>query len=153
LKTAIRLIVAVGIFAAGYVSGETRHWTASAAATIEPAPAIIHAKALFEGLQPVPGLPGVGAKVLYQSSIGAVNVDTVASTVKLHKHLMQLEFLYVVSGGGSGRVGSSKGRIGPGDLIVIPKGTPHSFVADPGGFKVLEFDSPPGPDNDIYWLH
>lgn len=152
MRPTIQLVAVVGIFAAGYLCGAARHSAPSEAATLEPAPAIIHAKALAEGLTPISGMAGMSARTIYQSSIGAVGVVRFISTVKLHKHLVTREFLYVLSGSGSGRVGSVESRIGPGDLIVIPRGAPHSFVADRGGVKMLEFDSPPGPNSDVYWL-
>jgi AraC-like DNA-binding protein len=53
----------------------------------------------------------------------------------------QLILIYCVAGEGWGRVGGVEVRVRPGEALVVPPNTPHSYGADP--------DSP----WTIYWVH
>lgn len=65
----------------------------------------------------------------------------------LHVHQAEEEFFHVLAGRYSFRVGEATHEAGPGDSLMVPRGTPHSFICrgpehgrllfglSPGGFE------------------
>lgn len=51
----------------------------------------------------------------------------VGASVGEHMHANQDELYFVVSGGGTHKTGNDEYSIAQGDVIVTPKGIPHSF--------------------------
>lgn len=62
---------------------------------------------------------------------GAANLLQINEPVKEHTHGDSDEFVYVIAGEGSARIGGSAEPMGPGMLLVIPRGTAHTFTAGP----------------------
>jgi len=46
-----------------------------------------------------------------------------------HVHLLSAEIAYVVGGTGTAWEGDESTDVGPGDLLVVPRGVPHATVA------------------------
>ena len=76
-----------------------------------------------------------------------------------HRHPHSDEVTYVVSGHGTAWEGDTSTAVGPGDLIVVPRGTPHATVATGHADLVLlcffprrgladNLDELPGPIRD-----
>jgi quercetin dioxygenase-like cupin family protein len=65
----------------------------------------------------------------------------------LHSHRAEEEFFHVLAGRYAFRVGDATQEAGPGDSLLVPRGTPHSFMCrgpepgrllaglSPGGFE------------------
>ncbi len=63
--------------------------------------------------------------------------------VKLHKHLEHSEHVYVLEGEGNMQLGNDWFKIKSGDLIFIPKNTPHKVVTtSKTPLKVISIQSP-----------
>ena len=122
----------------------------TAAKVAEPKFAIIHAKDTLDGTLPQV-IPGVWVKSLYQTSAADVSVVQISS-VKPHTHNGSSEYVYVVEGSANSMIAGKAATVKAGDLIVIPKGTPHSFTATGGKIKLLAFALPPLAANDIHFL-
>ena len=67
----------------------------------------------------------------------------VKEEVKPHYHETHTETLYVLEGSGMMTMGDEGQRIGPGTLLLIPKGTVHSVeVTSSEPLKVLSVQAP-----------
>lgn len=63
--------------------------------------------------------------------------------VKLHKHLNHSETIYVLQGTGRMQLGDTWFDIGSGDLVFIPKNTPHKvFTTSDIPLQVISIQSP-----------
>lgn len=68
------------------------------------------------------------------------------AAVKPHQHDASLEIVVIVKGRGSFTIDGGLYEVGAGDEIVIPKATPHSFIAGPVKVEAVQFYVPPGPE-------
>jgi mannose-6-phosphate isomerase-like protein (cupin superfamily) len=63
--------------------------------------------------------------------------------VKLHKHLAHSEHVVVIEGEGKMQLGEKEFMIKKGDIVFIPKNTPHKVVATSNiPLKVISIQSP-----------
>ena len=73
--------------------------------------------------------------------------------VPRHKHPNTNEFQYILEGTGTVWLGDKEVHVKPGDLIVIPKGTPHAGTKPDGNgrpFKAIAIKTPPqGPTDTV----
>lgn len=135
-------VVAVLAFVAGMNAGRAQQapgW----------GPAVIHVSQMKAEDFP-PKAPGATnyAKVV------AVNGDSAAVQVQMgpvgkHYHAGSNEIQYVVEGSGKFWLGDKQVDVGPGDLIIIPKGTAHGMLAD---YKAVSIKSPPQAAGDAHPL-
>ena len=72
--------------------------------------------------------------------------------VRLHKHVEHTEHVYVLKGKGEMKVGNEVRQIKKGDVIFIPKGTPHGVKVTGGTLKVLSVQSPEFKGKDRVFL-
>jgi mannose-6-phosphate isomerase-like protein (cupin superfamily) len=77
-------------------------------------------------------------------------VQVQLGTVGKHYHANTDEIQYVVQGQGKFWLGDSYKDVGPGDLIIIPKGTPHAGTTTP--FKAIAVKTPPQARDDVHPL-
>ncbi|HZU83277.1 MAG TPA: cupin domain-containing protein [Polyangiaceae bacterium] len=137
-------VAAAGVFGAGFVVGSIR----SAAADSAPwAPMIIHVAALASADLPAPAQPGAIQNKLVAVADGAT-VQVQLGTIGKHYHAAANEVQYVVQGQGKFWLGDSYKDVGPGDLIIIPKGTPHAGTTTP--FKAIAIKTPPQAKDDLH---
>ncbi|MBL8955825.1 MAG: cupin domain-containing protein [Myxococcaceae bacterium] len=66
--------------------------------------------------------------------------------VKPHQHDTSVEVVVMLSGRGTFTLDGKAREVGPGETVVVPKGTLHAFVAGPEPVKVVQFYVPPGPE-------
>jgi mannose-6-phosphate isomerase-like protein (cupin superfamily) len=87
---------------------------------------------------------------LLVASLGAtVSVQT--GDVAKHFHQDSDEIQYIIEGQGTFWLGDRQIEVGPGDLIVIPKGTPHAGShATTGRFKAIAIKTPPQASDDLH---
>jgi mannose-6-phosphate isomerase-like protein (cupin superfamily) len=71
-------------------------------------------------------VPGVKVKDLVNGPSGDVGVVEITNVVR-HRHNRTDELLYVISGTGTATIGTKSYDIKTGDLVVLPRGTPHDF--------------------------
>lgn len=66
---------------------------------------------------------------LFGDSLASSFVIVIKKEVKLHKHLAHSEHVVVLEGSGKMNLGGKQIDIKKGDVIFIPKNTPHSLKA------------------------
>lgn len=91
--------------------------------------------------------------VLAETETGSIELIRLDEKIPLHKHENENHFVFVHKGRAKGIVGDLSAEVGPGQLVVIPAGVPHSFerVGDTP-VEILLFSSPPFVPKDIMWL-
>jgi quercetin dioxygenase-like cupin family protein len=90
------------------------------------APLIVNLAAMSdEAIGPqVPNMGTLRTKGLVNTPSGTIAVQS--GNVPKHYHNSADEIQYIISGKGVFWLGDEKREVGPGDLIVIPKGTAHA---------------------------
>ena len=87
--------------------------------------------------------------VKFASAAQISNVGILAGQVKkirLHTHELEDHVVYVVKGRAMARLGDDRREVGPGDIITIPKGVPHSFDQQGQEQFVILVNATPGWD-------
>lgn len=63
----------------------------------------------------------------------------------MHVHENEEETFYVLQGRGSFVVGQTRRELAPGDMVVVPRGVPHTLAPVPGqALRMLVILSPAG---------
>ncbi len=117
------------------------------------APLIVNLAALTnEDIGPqVPNMGTLRTKTLVNTPSGTIGVQT--GNVPKHYHNSADEIQYVIAGKGEFWLGNEKREVGPGDLIIIPKGAAHAgSIASSGEFKSLAIKLPPQAAGDTHLL-
>ncbi|MGO4304079.1 cupin domain-containing protein [Cupriavidus sp. RAF12] len=117
------------------------------------APQIINLAAMTnEDIGPqVPNMGTLRTKGLVATPHGTIAVQS--GNVPKHFHNSADEIQYVISGKGTFWLGTEQREVGPGDLIVIPKGAAHAgSIATSGEFKALAIKLPPQAAGDTHLL-
>ena len=146
-RTAITLSIATA-FAAG--CGVT-HLLRPAFAAENITAQIIHTGELEgEGL----GLPsGSGLRSRMFVSADGATVSVQDGNVPKHMHLNANEMQFILEGTGTIWLGDKEVKVKPGDLVVIPKGTPHGGTKPEGRpFKTIAIKTPPQALDDTKLL-
>ena len=70
--------------------------------------------------------------------------------VPKHLHVNANEIQYYVEGTGTIWLGDKQVKVGPGDLVIIPKGTAHGGSKPDGNvFKAIAIKTPPQAPDDV----
>ena len=115
-----------------------------------PAPRIVHLLAVTDEElgAPRPGTT-LRSRTLHAAPGATVAIQT--GDAPKHFHANSDEIQYVIEGSGTFWLGDTRRDVGPGDLIIIPKGTAHgASVATTGRFKVLAIKTPPQAADDVH---
>ena len=71
-----------------------------------------------------------------------------------HLHANAHEIQYILEGTGTIWLGDKEVRVQPGDLVIIPKGTPHAGTKPQGRtIKALAIKTPPQAPDDVKLLN
>ena len=142
----VRSIAIAGIAAIAFVAGLTAG--RAQAPSSGWGPAVIHTASFMPSDFPTPA-PGAYArvKVLGRADTGVVQIQMGAT--KKHYHSNSNEAQLILKGSGMFWLGDKQVQVGPGDLIIIPKGTAHGMDAD---YEAIAFKSPPQAPDDIHPL-
>ncbi len=91
--------------------------------------------------------------VLAETETGSIELIRLDEKIPLHKHANENHFVFVYKGRAKGTVGDVSAEVGPGQLVAIPAGVPHSFerIGD-SPVEIILFSSPPFMPEDIVWL-
>jgi mannose-6-phosphate isomerase-like protein (cupin superfamily) len=77
-----------------------------------------------------------------------------AGNVPKHMHPNTNEMQYILEGTGTIWLGDKEVKVKPGDLVVIPKGTPHGGTKPDGRtLKALAIKTPPQAPDDTKMLN
>lgn len=111
------------------------------------APMIIHVPAMTSAdFNPLPAGSSMYQKPEAFAEGGTVSVQM--GTVGKHYHANANEVQYIVEGTGKFWLGDSYRDVKPGDLIIIPKGTPHAGTTTT--FKAIGIKIPPQAPDDAH---
>src|SRR3989338_4457121 len=114
-------------------------------------PAIIEVPKKFGQLD-IEG-PYFKATVLSEVETGGVQLLRFDGLIPKHMHVKENHFVYIYKGRAKGTVGDVTSEVGPGNLVVIPAGIPHSFerIGDTP-VEIILFSTPPFVQNDTIYL-
>lgn len=112
-------------------------------------PAVIHVSKMTAADFPpkAPNATVAVKMVAVAEGMGAIQVQT--GHVAKHYHANANEAQYIVSGSGMFWLGDKQVPVGPGDLILIPKGTAHGMMTD---YTAIAIKSPPQAPDDTHLL-
>ena len=91
--------------------------------------------------------------VLAQGETAGVELVRVDDKIPMHVHPKENHFVYIYKGRAKGTVGDVTAEVGPGQLVVIPAGVPHSFerIGDTP-VEIILFSSPPFVVGDTVFM-
>ncbi len=140
-------------FVAGMFASHLGTLARAQAANAPLTPQIIDLAALTDAdLGPLIPNTTLRSQSLVVTPSGTVSVQ--AGDAPKHTHQGSDEIQYVISGSGTFWLGSEQRQIHPGDLIIIPKGTPHAGSVPTGGeIKTLAIKLPPQASGDMQIVH
>jgi mannose-6-phosphate isomerase-like protein (cupin superfamily) len=138
------------VFGAGFVVARIMpdQFSANAQTPAAIMPQVINVIDLKDSdLNPVPNLPGNFGKTFVTADGATISVQT--GNVGKHLHPLTNEIQYVVEGSGKIWLGDKQIDFKPGDMIIIPKGTPHAgTITTSGKYKAIAIKTPPQPAGD-----
>ena|SRR5579871_2853039 len=111
------------------------------------APAVIHIPKLGAKDLPKKAGPTLSYKILAATEGATVQMQV--GSVGKHYHANANELQYIIEGHGKMWLGDKQVDVGPGDLIIIPKGTAHGMMTD---YKAIAVKSPPQAPDDMHKL-
>ena len=91
--------------------------------------------------------------VLAETETGSIELLRIEDKVPKHVHPSENHFAYIYRGRAKGTIGSVTAEVGPGQLISIPAGVPHSIerIGDTP-VEIILFSTPPFVEKDIVFL-
>ena len=91
--------------------------------------------------------------VLAETGTGSVELIRFDEKIPMHMHPKENHFVYIYKGRARGTVGSVTAEVGPGQMIAIPAGVPHSLerIGD-SPVEMILFSTPKFAEKDIVWL-
>jgi mannose-6-phosphate isomerase-like protein (cupin superfamily) len=147
-RTAVSVAIVVA-FTLGAVAARLVP-AAAAAGAAAPTPKVVNlVRMTDEAIGPERPGTHIRSSLLVDSPGATVSVQT--GDVAKHFHQDSDEIQYIIEGQGTFWLGDRQIDIGPGDLIVIPKGTTHAGShATTGRFKAIAIKTPPQAPDDLH---
>ena len=92
--------------------------------------------------------------ILEETPTGSVELFRVDEEIPTHLHEAENHFIYIYRGKALGTIGDISAEAGPGQLIAIPAGVPHSLkrIGD-SPVEFILFSTPPFKQEDIKWVN
>ena len=148
-RIATTLSIAVA-FAAG--CGVTHYMRPALAADTPLTPQVIHTGDL-EGDTISPANAG-GMRNKTFVSVDGATISIQDGSPPKHLHANANEIQYILDGKGTIWLGDKEVQVKPGDLVIIPKGTPHGGTKPDGRtIKAIAIKTPPQAPNDTKILN
>jgi len=147
-----RIATALSIAAAFAAGCAVTHLTRPALAAENITAQIIHTQDLSgDGISPA-NAGGMHSKTFV--AVDGATVSIQEGNPPKHLHANSNEIQYILDGTGTIWLGDKEVPIKPGDLIIIPKGTPHGGTkADSKPIKALAIKTPPQAPDDTKLLN
>lgn len=96
---------------------------------------------------------GVGYRSKMFASADGATVSIQVGNVPKHMHPNTNEIQYILDGTGTIWLGDNEVTVKPGDLVIIPKGTPHGGTKPISGqVKAIAIKTPPQAPDDTKML-
>ena len=91
--------------------------------------------------------------VLAQTDLSMVQLVRLEGDIPTHIHPHENHFIYIYKGKAKLKMFEQEFEVGPGTLVVVPSGVPHSVqkIGDTPT-EALIFSSPPTQDDDTIWI-
>jgi len=97
----------------------------------------------LDTIKPPADYENIYSRQIASDSLSTTFVIYIRKQVKLHKHVEHTENVIILEGEGEMTLGDKKFKVQKGDIVFIPKGTPHSLtVTSVIPVKVLSVQSP-----------
>jgi mannose-6-phosphate isomerase-like protein (cupin superfamily) len=137
-------------FAAG--CGVTHLMQPAKAATENITAQVVHTGELEGDALSAANASGMRNKLL--ASLDGITVAIQDGNTPKHLHSNANEMQYILDGTGTIWLGDKEVKVKPGDLVIIPKGTPHGGTKPDGRtIKAIAIKSPPQAPDDIKLLN
>jgi mannose-6-phosphate isomerase-like protein (cupin superfamily) len=113
---------------------------------------VIHTAELEGDALSAPNASGMRNKPLV--TLDGITIAIQDGNTPKHLHSNANEMQYVLEGTGTIWLGDKEVQVKPGDLVIIPKGTPHGGTKVTGRtIKAIAIKSPPQAPDDIKLLN
>jgi len=113
---------------------------------------VIHTAELEGDALSAPNASGMRNKPLV--SLDGITVAIQDGNTPKHLHANANEMQYILDGSGTIWLGDKEVRVKPGDLVIIPKGTPHGGTKPDGRtIKAIAIKTPPQAPDDVKLLN
>lgn len=146
-----RTVAALSIAAAFVAGCGVTHFLRPALAAENIAAQVIHVPELAGDALGAASATGFRSKMFV--SADGVTISVQDGNVPRHLHPNTNEIQYILEGTGTVWLGDKEVQVKPGDLIVIPKGTPHAGTKpDSRPFKAIAIKTPPQAPDDTKML-
>ena len=91
--------------------------------------------------------------VIAETETGGIELIRLDDRIPKHMHPKENHFVYIYKGRAKGTVGDVTAEVGPGNLVAIPAGVPHSFerIGDTP-VEMIVFSTPPFMPADTVFL-
>ncbi len=91
--------------------------------------------------------------ILAETDTGSIELLRVDGAIPKHVHPKENHFVYIYKGRAKGTIGDVTAEVGPGQLVAIPAGVPHTLerIGDTP-VEIILFSTPPFVEKDIQWL-
>lgn len=145
-------ILFLGSIAVAFAAGAAGMRVMSPAiAATEITPMIVNVTDLNGDALGAASATGLRSKTLVSADGATVAVQD--GNVPKHLHRDANEVQYILEGTGTIWLGDKEVRVKPGDLVIIPKGTPHGGTKPDGRtFKAIAIKTPPQDPKDTVVL-
>ena len=146
-----RIVTALSIAAAFAAGCGLTHYVRPALAADTISAQVIHTADLEGDTLSAPNVSGMRNKLFV--SLDGITVAIQDGNTPKHLHANANEMQYILDGTGTIWLGDKEVPVKPGDLIIIPKGTPHGGTKVTGRtLKAIAIKSPPQAPDDIKLL-
>lgn len=105
-----------------------------------------------KAVKPAPGYENIHVEKLFSDQHASTFVVFVKKRVRLHLHKVHSELVYVLKGKGTMRLGEDRFPVKKGDVVFIPRNTPHAVTVKGGPMKVLSVQAPEFKGKDRIFL-
>ena len=147
-----RTIATVSIVAAFAAGCGVTHVLRPALAAETITAQIIHVPELTGDALGMPSGAGLRSKMFVSADGATVSVQD--GNVPKHLHPNTNEMQYILEGTGTIWLGDKEVQVKPGDLVIIPKGTPHGGTKPDGRpLKAIAIKTPPQAPDDTKMLN
>ena len=146
-----RIATTLTITAAFTAGCAVTHLMQPARAAAEMTPQIVHVPDLVGDALSAANAVGFRSKMLVSADGGTVSVQD--GNVPKHLHPNANEVQYILEGTGTIWFGDKEVKVKPGDLVIIPHGTPHGGTKPDGrSIRAIAIKTPPQTPDDVKML-
>jgi mannose-6-phosphate isomerase-like protein (cupin superfamily) len=146
-----RIVTAVSIAAAFAAGCVVTHLSRPAQAADTVMPQIIHTQDFSGDALGPANAGGMHSKMFFAADGATISIQD--GNVGKHMHPNTNEIQYILEGTGTVWLGDKEVHVKPGDLVIIPKGTPHGGTKPDGRpLKAIAIKTPPQAPDDTKML-